>query len=362
MSVAAPDRTCSQPGCPFPGRCLEGFDDVTACPYTGSVEGDRENSAAETDALEAGTEDAGTGHFRAAAEPSDESGSEVVLGRAGVVAPPQRLVDVVGGEALTMDEARPILGRERCQVVLVAGDAKAGKTTLVVEFYARFLIGPFNGWSFAGSVTLRALDLRHFTAQAASGGSRPYTGRTQDEDMRLLHLRLARADEYRHLLFSDVRGEFFDDVVEGAPVSENVQIAPRTDRCIVAIDGERVASARTAETAFLRAQCLIGGLLADGGLDVGVPIAIVCTKWDQVPQERREAALRQAEEVAAFARQDGRPVHVQCLSVRPGPPVSDLVGLSELLDWLVAPVRPPASSLRVSLPTGRQFWGEGGAR
>lgn len=358
MSVISSDLACSQAGCPFPGRCLEGFDDLTACPYTVAAATDRVELDADAGVAESeGEEPRESGILGGQGE---EFGTQEV--RSDGPGAPVALVDLVGAESLTMNEAGPIMRRERCRVVLVAGDAKAGKTTLVVELYARFLTGPFNEWSFAGSVTLRALDVRHYTAQAASGGSQPYTVRTQDEDMRLLHLHLARGNDNKHLLFSDVRGEFFDDVVDGAPVSENVQIAPRADRCIVTIDGERIADPRTAETAFLRAQCLVGGLLAKGGLDVGVPILIVCTKWDRVPEERRPVVLRDAESLASFARKDGRAVQVQPLSVRPGPPISELSGLSELLEWLVSPATLPVGTMTLTLPVGRQFWGPGGAR
>lgn len=345
MTATADELNCTQEGCPFPASCFEGFSNFEDCPHT-SVEDEANKAPDDGDSEVANADDDAAGDG-VESDAGDES--------SGTGGAPE--VDIGGAEALTLDDAGRLMAKHRCTVALIAGEAKAGKTTLVVELYARFLLGPYGNWQFAGSHTLRALDIRHFTAQQASGNSEPYTGRTQDEDMRLLHLSLEAESDSRSLLFSDVRGEFFDEVIDGAPVAESVKLAPRADRCIVTIDGERLAQSGAAETAFMRARMLMGGLMEAGGLDAHTPIAIVCTKWDQVEEGRRPAILRRAEKLAVYAASSGRTAKVFAVSVRPGPPVAPIEGLEELLEWLTSSHPNEAESENERLEeTGRQFW------
>lgn len=365
MTLSTVGRVCSQAECPFPKSCLEGLSDIGSCPHT-EVSTDAlpvetfTGPERETDGATqlSGPDAESSGMSSPESDNSDEFHS---LGRELE----GELVLVTGADSLTLDEAKLIMGRSRCTVVLVAGDAKSGKTTFVVELYARFLEEKFGGWSFAGSSTLRALDVRHFTALVASGSAEPETLRTPDEDIRLLHLCLTQQQSERHLLFSDVRGEFFDDVTAGAGVMENVRIAARADRCVITLDGDLLSNARTTQGVFIRARMLIGGLVADGGLEPDVPIAVVCTKWDKVPIDRRDGVMKRAQDLADFARRDGRTARVQPLSVRPGPPLAPIEGLRDLLDWILEPDGDRSAPLgRSESAVGRRhFWRRpGGAR
>lgn len=339
MTTVDEELTCAQEACPFPDGCLEGFPNFADCPHT-SLESD-EDADDETDA---------------ASESDTEADQGEVQGAPTSVRP----VDLAGADALTLDEGGRLMAKQRCTVVLIAGEAKAGKTTLVVELYARFLFGPYGAWKFAESHTLRALDVRHFTALQASGNAEPFTERTADEDMRLLHLSLAGDGERRSLLFSDVRGEFFDEVIEGTPVAERVELAQRADRCIITIDGDRLAEPGAAESAFMRARMLLGGLMEEGGIEADTPIAVVCTKWDKVEPTQRPSILERAQNLAKHAASAGRQTHVFPVSVRPGP---DIEGLPELLEWLTTRVgEDPKPSGETFDETGRHFWrGERGA-
>src|SRR5258708_2931827 len=64
-----------------------------------------------------------------------------------------------GTDALAITWARPT------RVVLVAGPANSGKTTLLSCLYERFHFGMFAGFRFAGSKTLVGFEKRCFHAR-----------------------------------------------------------------------------------------------------------------------------------------------------------------------------------------------------
>ena len=70
------------------------------------------------------------------------------------------LMDIHHGEALTCTECTAITFENRTQIVLIAGPAKSGKTTLIASLFHLFQRGPFLDYRFAGSQTLRGFDMR----------------------------------------------------------------------------------------------------------------------------------------------------------------------------------------------------------
>src|SRR5262249_34294375 len=112
-------------------------------------------------------------------------------------------VELGGGESLTLPLADQVATRYGAQVVLIAGDFQSGKTTLLAELYGRFLRGPYEGWSFAGSDCIRALDMRYHGTREGSGLAHPDVPRTEDEEMRLVDLRVDRGGTHVPLMLSD---------------------------------------------------------------------------------------------------------------------------------------------------------------
>ena len=345
MTTAASQLTCSQEGCPFPGQqqCLEGFDDFASCPYTEQSDLDVDDDGPEV------------------TDPADDD--EVADGDGPPTeASSAKMRDLGGAQAFSVEDVVEFLEREGGTVVLIAGPVGSGKTTLVVELYARFLYGPFAGTTFSGSETLRALDSRHFPALEKSGAVSPTTTRTSDEDLRLLHLRLDAGGIDQHLLFSDVRGEFFENVIDGESVEREIPVARRVDRCLIVVDGERASNPRQRDAVFTEARQLAGGLKS--ALAPGTPIAVLCTKWDLVDPERQRSVRSEADKIASFVAGATYEPTVITLTVRPGPPASDITGLVEVLNWLTdSPADEQGSTSLTYTPpsTGRHFLKEPGS-
>jgi len=265
-------------------------------------------------------------------------------------------VDLGGAESLTLSEANNVAARAGCDVVLVAGEFESGKTTLLVELYAQFLHGPVGNWEFGGSSTLAAFDRRHLPAREASGEPRAHTKRTEEEDMRFLHMRLGGADRHVDLMLSDVRGELFENVVDGADVADQIPVAARADKCVVLIDGRLLADHGERARAMYRARLLCGGLMDVGGVARQARIAVVVSKADLLGGDDRSWVREQIAALEQFWRERGFGATGMELAARPEDPLRDPEGLKELLEWLVAVSDRSTSPSDPPVEMRRQFW------
>lgn len=332
---------CEQVDCPFAidGNCLEGFLGGESCPHlkAGSDQEDQELDASEAKDNESADLAADDADSLNAADTTPEW---IALG---------------GETALTLAEADSLASRRPCRVILVAGDSESGKTTLVVELYARFLLGPFEGTSFGGSCTLRALDDRHHPSRAASGGTRPVTKATRNEEgMRLLHLRLRRYELIRELLISDIPGELFHNVIDGTPVATEVPLAARADVCLVTIDGALLASTSERFRTMTRARLLLGGLFDQQGVALGTRTVLVVTKSDLLSAETLEWTRMKTSELCEWASNDGIDASVVLAAARPER--GQVQGLDEVLDAIFPEPQIDDISQVKPLGTDREFW------
>jgi hypothetical protein len=344
---------CAQPDCPVleDGRCLEGLGEE--CPH---VRWSDEVEAQEGDAATA--EDA-----------EDEPGSELLHpseegeGPAEPDTGEEEHIELGGGDSITLSQAEELAQAHSAYVVLIAGEFRSGKTTLVAEIYGRFLRGPYRSWSFAGSQTLYALDRRYHRTREKSGLDKPDMPRTPDEEMRVLDLRLISQQRRLSLMFSDVRGELFDNISQGAPVESEVPLAARANAVVVLLNGFKLRDWADRGEALNLFRQLIAGLAEDGGVPVGTPLAIVLSKRDLLADEDLEWFERHETKLRELAARVGYgPVAVFPLAACPEEPPHEPDGLDPLFDWLCEP-RQEAISLDSSgdLADPRSFWRWGAA-
>jgi hypothetical protein len=343
-----PQFTCSEAGCEIAsgGVCLDGFESATICPHA-------------TQNLQAGDEAGAPGEAHLGPDESPVAGTEDngLHSEPPAARTESTVLVVPGEEALTLAEAGDLMAKHRVTMVLVAGEAAVGKTTLVAELFARFMAGPFNEWSFGGSETLRAFHIRLFPSLAASGAGTPTTERTADEEMRFLHLTLAHDGNRHEFLASDGKGEYFENLIEHGGIGSEVPIAGRADRCVVAVNGERLNDPRLRDSTITRARLLLRALTGPDGVPPGCSIALLCTKWDKVDTDENRAATRAA--LDELAESCEREVVVMTATVRPGP---DTEGLDELLDFIAPTNSTPSTTAgaqqqpRAESGEGRYFW------
>ena len=192
----------------------------------------------------------------------------------------RRLTD---GDTLSAGDGGTIVRSAPTSVVVVAGLAQCGKTTLVAGLYELFHRGPFGGFLFAGSRTLPGFERRCHLARIASGREAPDTARTvRSEGTDLLHLRLSAQDDSGvfGILFSDIYGEAFRRAADVAEECQQFTILKRADHVSVLVDGEKVANNRERQSAFSSADDLIGQCLDCGTFNTASSIQVVVSKWD----------------------------------------------------------------------------------
>lgn len=189
------------------------------------------------------------------------------------------------GEFLSAAEGGDVVRSSPTSVVVVAGMARSGKTTLVAGLYDLFHKGPFAGYLFAWCRTLPGFERRSHLARLCSEREDPDTERTgHSESHDLLHLRLAEASNGdRHdILFSDIWGEAFRLASDSAEECQKITILKRADHVVILVDGKKAIIKKERQGAFAGVDSLLRQCLDSGMLDQTSNVQIVLTKWDEV--------------------------------------------------------------------------------
>jgi hypothetical protein len=284
---------------------------------------------------------------------SNDVGADVVAEEASESMPTEVVLDS-GDAALTLEEAGVLAAELGATIIVVAGAQAVGKTTMAVTLWGQFLHGAFAEFRFAGSRSLDAFDQRQFAARLSSGNAHPETRRTEDEDLRLLHLRIATPDgALADLMPSDIKGEFFEDVINGRAVVPGLQeLVARADKVVVAIDGAKIASLVDRASATFEAEQLIGGLTEPGWVHPDAPVLVLLTKHDLVCELETEAWYDgEADRLVTFAQRRGLTA-VSSAKVRARPIAA---GFEDLLRWMHAPVHRGTTIPADEPPTIRVF-------
>lgn len=323
---------CAVTDCPFNdgGACLEAFEDPTDCPNTS------ENPPDEVDTQEIDDD-------------LDESGIE------GIQVFEPGFVSFESGESLGLSQANDLRAERQSRFVLLAGEVKAGKSTLLIELFAKFLKGPYEGWDFAGSRTLGAFDRAHAPARESSGRGTPDTARTSDEGMRFLHLRLGRRERI-DLLLSELSGERFKGLIDGASVRDQVPIADVAERCLLLVDGNLMSAASTRSRVFARARRLVGALTEPGGLRKGTPVLVLATKSDLWDPMSTDFVRADADALVDFARERGLDASWEAIAARPIADNTTEMGMPGVLSWMLESEEPDVPAPAAPQSLGRRFW------
>lgn len=194
----------------------------------------------------------------------------------------ESLTDLPSGRALAPEEANETTRASVTRVIVPAGPADVGKTTLLAEIYERFLEGPFAGLRFAWSRTLHGFEQRAHHARIASHRATPTTLRTPMTDSdAFLHLRLAAVDAVtppRDVLIADWPGEVFREMRDDVEAARSHALLPRADHISFLVNGENLGDRRLRQVAHHETDMLIQSVL-DAGIDRAT-VSVVYTKWD----------------------------------------------------------------------------------
>lgn len=274
-----------------------------------------------------------------------------------------QLIDLPSGEGYRLDVTDPksrsaneITRRRLTNVILFAGTADCGKTTLLASLYLMFHKQPFAGYCFAGSRTLVGFEKRVHLARIASGRGTPTTERSKFSE--LLHLRVRKQDRSRpakDLLLCDLWGEDFRDARDSVDGCRRLSVLRRADAFVLLVDGAKLARLEARQQAKSDPITLLRNCLDCGMLSETADVDVLFTKWDIVQRSDDRSGIEafaehiEGEIVRQFAPRVGsiRFTPVAAHSQRPGLPLG--YGLNGVFQsWVER--EPGAARMRLRVP------------
>lgn len=256
--------TCSQPECPVAvsGKCLEGFDPPSTCPYQ-------------------------TGQ--------DVSQDEVATYNT------QDLIDLPSGEAMTELQAAEVTREDVSKVVIIAGPFNSGKTTILTSLFEAFQEAPFANFLFRGSRTLVGFEKRCHLGRKESGSDEPNTTHTSlREGVKFLQFALTAIEgadfSHSNLLLSDISGELFRRVRDSSAAAKELSALRRADHLCLVIDGEKISTQEGRQIARNDSRSILRSIIEAGVLSPDCIIDIAFTKWDLVVEVLDSSASKETQE------------------------------------------------------------------
>ncbi|MFK7974816.1 MAG: hypothetical protein AB8C02_01685 [Halioglobus sp.] len=252
--MSADSALCSNPECDVAetGVCILGNDPIEACPNFG-----QQNTNLESQNLE-----------EIDKEPVNVSGSAANL---------------LSNDLLSEVDLFRLRKQVRTQTVVIIGEQRVGKTTLIASIYGLLCKGRVGDLCFAGSRTLLAFARRHHLALLQSQRKTPATPRTSRSDpVGFFHLSLSGSDHVTELVVSDRSGEAFEAARINTDLIDELSELRLADRICVLLDSDKLTSLEF-RTGYKRGfKQLLRALDDNGALKAGVMVEVLATKIDKL--------------------------------------------------------------------------------
>jgi hypothetical protein len=195
-------------------------------------------------------------------------------------------LDLYAGNELSSEDANAVTLRSPTHLVVFAGAAESGKTTVLASVYEQLNDGPFAGFQFAGSRSLLGFEQICHLNRLASRGTRPDTPRTVPADeAAYYHLALRRAEPgapRRHVLLSAISGELFRLAKNSREDCERLTFLHRANTVVVLVDGARLAVTAQRTNAQSEASSILESFLDAKMLGSRCRVEFVFSKLDRI--------------------------------------------------------------------------------
>lgn len=232
----------------------------------------------------------------------------------------------------------------RMQTIVLVGEQRAGKTTLLAAVYGLFCKGPLNEYTFVGSQTLRAFAERNHLALKSSDLDAPTTPRTSRGDpLGFFHLKLKKDGVISNIVISDRSGEAFEAARANTSLTSRLTELALADRVCFLLDAPRLTKLETRAGYKRTFKQLITTLFDNDKLPSSAKIEVLVTKQDRLtinPDGRNleaEVAAYEQELIDEFSdRGHEFSIHKVCALPRANVDLG-FVGLGELIDRWSAP-------------------------
>ena len=238
--------------------------------------------------------------------------------------------------ALGMDDVRALIGKEYCHLIGLLGEPDSGKTACLVSLYLLLARNGLNGFTFADSRSLKALDELSRGARSWPG-ARPeqMTAHTERGDGRsagFLHFKLMRrSDRARlHLLIPDLPGEWTTSLIDKNQ-TDRLSFLRAADAIWVMIDGRLLTDKARRLGTLHRTSILIDRLATFLSPDIPT-MHLVVTRLDLA--NPGEETLQQLRDHAAQHNIDLSVSHIASFSGAGGTAAG--TGIADLISQTVA--------------------------
>ena len=221
---------------------------------------------------------------------------------------------------LGMGAVRDLMGKEYCHLIGLLGVPDSGKTACLVSLYLLLARNSLDGFTFANSRSLMALDELSRGARSWPG-ARPeqmtaHTELSDDRSAGFLHFKLLRKSDHArlHLFIPDLPGEWSTSLIENNR-TDRLSFLQAADAIWVMVDGRTLIEEVQRQGAIHRANLLIDRLAALCSPDIPA-VRLVVTRFDlgkppeETLQQLREYAVRHGidlsiNNIASFSETEG---------------------------------------------------------
>ncbi|ESY85779.1 hypothetical protein X739_16125 [Mesorhizobium sp. LNHC220B00] len=198
--------------------------------------------------------------------------------------------------------------RNRAQTVVLIGEQKTGKTTLMAALYGLFCKGPVGGLEFVGSHTLYSFAERNHLAMVRPDRAAPTTPRTSiAEAVGYFHLKVRNGENASDVIVSDRSGETFEAARVDTSLMDRLTELALADRVCFLLDAARLTNIAARHGYRRIFKQTIRALVDNDVIPKTAVIEVLVTKIDRVSRERegRDLSAEVAEYEAELTREFG---------------------------------------------------------
>lgn len=199
----------------------------------------------------------------------------------------------LSGHELGTSEAARLMSGRYTHLIAILGCTDVGKTCLLSSLYLLASSKQLQGFTFAGSKTLRGFEERARRLRKWEQGTLPeklaeHTTLADPRTPAFMHLALQGRDDQRRyeLMLTDLPGEWSQQLIERSQTADRFSFLHRADGVILMIDAPLLMSDTTRHTESRRAQLLLTRLGETVKLDPELPLILFLSKSDLTDMAR----------------------------------------------------------------------------
>lgn len=196
--------------------------------------------------------------------------------------------------------------RNRVQTIVLIGEQKAGKTTLLASLYGLFCKGPIGDLEFVSSQTLYSFAERNYLAMLSTGKTVPTMPRTSIADsVGYFHFKLRNAETISEVIISDRSGEAFESARTDTSLMDRLSELALADRVCFLLDAARLTRIETRSGYRRIFKQTIQALVDNDVIPKTAVIEVLVTKIDRIsaPRDGRDLSAELKEYEADLIRE-----------------------------------------------------------